>query len=544
MRLISASASASVSTSVSASSTTLAALEERACEAERLRCERSQGRVCVGCGQGWERAVAGEAQSVARQMGSCTLSHPVLLCRQAKARAAASECECECERECKREAVRLSFASALILLLSLQASSGTLSAFFDSTRHARAQPIHSRPYTQSGPPLIAPSLIGPRPRTRSRASSTFCFSRTFPLHPSPASYISPPSHTTPISPALPLPPPSPRPFSSTSLRRLRRYPSNRLPTSAAVAPDTRPLPSPIPMLASTDPMDQHPLSLLLPLVKIATLLATGYAVDCALSPPNPPPAPKACIDNRTLFERAIRYVTLCSKVLTWLIVLCDALATLHLAAPSPLTRPLASILLPCPLLSDPPAPSLTAPSQRSAPAAFARALTVPHPLLLAGATAAAGGAVLRLACFRALGALFTFELTISPTHTLVTDGPYAHVRHPSYAGVYAVLLGASGVMLAPGAWLREAWLGPSVCALARGAGLGAGWGECTAWDGVGAGTVLAWAFAVFWTTKVVYALRSTNKRVGTEDAELHRVFGGQWEEWAGRVPWRLVPGLF
>lgn len=34
------------------------------------------------------------------------------------------------------------------------------------------------------------------------------------------------------------------------------------------------------------------------------------------------------------------------QMLTWAIVLCDALATLHLAAPNPLTRPLASVLLP------------------------------------------------------------------------------------------------------------------------------------------------------------------------------------------------------
>ena len=51
-----------------------------------------------------------------------------------------------------------------------------------------------------------------------------------------------------------------------------------------------------------------------PLVKIAALLATGYAVHRSLSPPNPPPAPKTCIDNRTLFERAIRHVTFCTKV--------------------------------------------------------------------------------------------------------------------------------------------------------------------------------------------------------------------------------------
>ena len=51
-----------------------------------------------------------------------------------------------------------------------------------------------------------------------------------------------------------------------------------------------------------------------PLLKIAALLTTGWSVHRSLSPPNPPPAPKTCIDKRTLFERAIRHVTFCSKV--------------------------------------------------------------------------------------------------------------------------------------------------------------------------------------------------------------------------------------
>lgn len=229
-------------------------------------------------------------------------------------------------------------------------------------------------------------------------------------------------------------------------------------------------------------------------------------------------------------------------MLTWAIVLCDALATLHLAAPNPLTRPLASLLLPAPFLPAPPSQSSSISSLP--PSSPSSALTTPHAFLLLGAALAVGGAVLRLACFRALGTLFTFELTISPTHTLVTDGPYACVRHPSYAGVYAVLLGASAVMLAPSAWLREAWLDPSLRALLHAArGVGGAGGEGGGQGGL-VGVGLAWVFVAFWGVKVVYALRSTNRRVGTEDAELHRVFGAQWEEWAAHVRWRLVPWVF
>ena len=60
----------------------------------------------------------------------------------------------------------------------------------------------------------------------------------------------------------------------------------------------------------------------------------------------------------------------------------------------------------------------------------------------------------------------------------------------------------------------------------------------------GARAALVWAFVAFWTAKVAYAGRSTLRRVQTEDGELHRVFGGVWEEWAARVRWRLCPGVY
>lgn len=148
----------------------------------------------------------------------------------------------------------------------------------------------------------------------------------------------------------------------------------------------------------------------------------------------------------------------------------------------------------------------------------------PHPLLLFGALSTIIGAALRLACFRALGRLFTFELTIDPTHTLITTGPYAALRHPSYTGVYLTLLGASAVALAPGSWLVECGLGLSAEA--------------------DAGAVLVWALLGFWIVKVYYALSSTNARIVREDRELKKVFGTEWDKYAERVPWRLVPWVW
>ena len=53
----------------------------------------------------------------------------------------------------------------------------------------------------------------------------------------------------------------------------------------------------------------------------------------------------------------------------------------------------------------------------------------------------AAGTLLRLTCYRYLGTLFTFDLTLFPKHTLVTAGPYGFVRHPAYLGSLLVFLG-------------------------------------------------------------------------------------------------------
>ncbi|OCH85248.1 hypothetical protein OBBRIDRAFT_821595 [Obba rivulosa] len=275
------------------------------------------------------------------------------------------------------------------------------------------------------------------------------------------------------------------------------------------------------------------------LCKIALLLTTGASAYLSLSPPNPPAPPKELMTRRTFFERAILWFTFCSKAMTMIVTFCDAFATFSLAFPSsPLSLPL-SLLCPSPL----------------SPALIRSLTSSPHPLLILGALATLGGATIRRACFRELGNLFTFELSISPTHRLVTTGPYAFVRHPSYLGVYLTLLGASAAGLAPGSWLHECWLRPPPCR--RGAvgfdaqGVESGLAllhiaktgvRCL--GGVGLGTAVAWSCVAFWTMKVALALNGTNKRTAMEDAELRRVFGNTWDVYAARVRWRLLPGVY
>ena len=60
---------------------------------------------------------------------------------------------------------------------------------------------------------------------------------------------------------------------------------------------------------------------------------------------------------------------------------------------------------------------------------------------LIGTLMTAFGGYIRWSCYRALGRLFTFEMCIRDEHELVTQGPYAWVRHPGYTGVLTTFIG-------------------------------------------------------------------------------------------------------
>jgi protein-S-isoprenylcysteine O-methyltransferase Ste14 len=69
------------------------------------------------------------------------------------------------------------------------------------------------------------------------------------------------------------------------------------------------------------------------------------------------------------------------------------------------------------------------------------------------------GIALRFWSFRTLGRYFTFKVQTSVDQPVITGGPYAFVRHPSYA---AVLLMVMGIGLFLGSWWSFAWLTASV----------------------------------------------------------------------------------
>ena len=65
----------------------------------------------------------------------------------------------------------------------------------------------------------------------------------------------------------------------------------------------------------------------------------------------------------------------------------------------------------------------------------------PTPLFFLGTFMAGLGGYIRYSCYRALGKLFTFEMSIRNGHQLITDGPYSVVRHPAYTGVILTMIG-------------------------------------------------------------------------------------------------------
>jgi protein-S-isoprenylcysteine O-methyltransferase Ste14 len=116
-----------------------------------------------------------------------------------------------------------------------------------------------------------------------------------------------------------------------------------------------------------------------------------------------------------------------------------------------------------------------------------------------------------------LGRFFTFELSIRDGHKLITSGPYSVVRHPSYTGLLMCFIGACVMYGAPGSWLQRSGL------------LGLSYVNAVA-------KMLAVLMAMVIVILVV--------RIPQEDKMMARGIGKEWDEWAQRVKYRLIPGVY
>jgi protein-S-isoprenylcysteine O-methyltransferase Ste14 len=146
---------------------------------------------------------------------------------------------------------------------------------------------------------------------------------------------------------------------------------------------------------------------------------------------------------------------------------------------------------------------------------------------------ALSGGAFRLWAFQTLGRHFTFELALLKNHELITKGPYAIVRHPSYTGLLALMWGTTVVIGSRGTWTREVVFADLIdAALGRGAGA---WSTWSTWLRIFAGASIAGQ---------LLTAAGMMARTKTEDRMLKREFGKRWDEWAKRTPWKLLPGLY
>ena len=125
------------------------------------------------------------------------------------------------------------------------------------------------------------------------------------------------------------------------------------------------------------------------------------------------------------------------------------------------------------------------------------------------------GSLLRLSSFGSLGRYFTYQLAILPSHKLITTGPYAYVRHPSYVAIPFAAFGWTLGFTSQGTVLRD-WFGE----------------PNTDW------VVLSMMILM------LYLFWQFARRAEAEDQVLKEVFGKEWEEWARVVKYRFIPGLY
>ncbi|KAG1886271.1 hypothetical protein F4604DRAFT_1646901 [Suillus subluteus] len=145
-----------------------------------------------------------------------------------------------------------------------------------------------------------------------------------------------------------------------------------------------------------------------------------------------------------------------------------------------------------------------------------RDMPITFPFILGTVLAITGGLV-RWWCYRTLGRFFTFQLSVRKGHHIVTTGPYAVIRHPSYTAGIIHLIGILILHGSPTSWLRHSGI----------------------LDVPGLKLVV-----VAWLAQITVLMINIVCRVSQEDEALKSAFGDEWERWAKVGRYRLVPGVY
>lgn len=109
----------------------------------------------------------------------------------------------------------------------------------------------------------------------------------------------------------------------------------------------------------------------------------------------------------------------------------------------------------------------------------------------------AGGVALRLWAVLTLGRYFRLDVRADPDQPVVSSGPFAVIRHPSYAAMLVILIGYG----------------------------------------------LAWGTALTVAATISVFLPALLRRIRLEETALVDILGDRYRVYAART-WRLVPGIW
>ncbi|KAI9058921.1 hypothetical protein FKP32DRAFT_1596795 [Trametes sanguinea] len=241
-------------------------------------------------------------------------------------------------------------------------------------------------------------------------------------------------------------------------------------------------------------------SLAPPLAKVPLLVAHAACTYYGLTPPTsmPKPEEQKRYEKPDLVGRTMRAQVALITASKWAccgFALAEAAVILAQHFPSKISDQVLSTLL----------PATGASLQLTPSSAIACALGIT-------------GGLIRIWCYRTLGQTFTWSLSIQPEHKLGTNGPYAIVRHPSYTAWAVMMLGNFTLLLSKGSYVVE-----------------------TGWLQRPLGKALVSAVIGYMS---FVTLTLTVNRARLEDGILKEEFGQEWEEWAKRTPYRLIPYIY
>ncbi|KAG2117170.1 Isoprenylcysteine carboxyl methyltransferase family-domain-containing protein [Suillus discolor] len=139
------------------------------------------------------------------------------------------------------------------------------------------------------------------------------------------------------------------------------------------------------------------------------------------------------------------------------------------------------------------------------------------PTFLACNLAIVIGGMLRFYCMSTLGKFWSFQLSVRKEHKLVTSGPYSVVRHPSYTGSLLQSVGIIVMYGSPGSWM---------------------------WQSGILQVPFMTAVVVIGCLMHTLGIWGSISRPAIEDKIMQRAMGEEWENWAEKVKYRLLPGVY